>query len=106
MHLNDVDDAVHFALLHSAAGFLEAAELCDGPFKLAGETLAVHAQVGQRFRLDFEGACEGGARDFAVREEDGLEGRDAIEAPGDVGQGLDEIFFGGALGMVFVVEGL
>ncbi|MGA3190074.1 MAG: hypothetical protein ABSF22_23450 [Bryobacteraceae bacterium] len=37
------------------AGFLEVAELDDGPFELAGEALAVHAQVGQGFRLAFEG---------------------------------------------------
>ena len=38
-------------------------------------------------------------------EEIGFYRDDAVEAPGGVGQGLDEIGFGGALGMVFVCEG-
>ena len=38
-------------------------------------------------------------------EEIGFEGDDAVLAPGEVGEGLDQVFLGGAEGLVFVAEG-
>jgi hypothetical protein len=91
-------------LFLGTAGFLEVAELSDGPFELAREALGVEAEVSQGFGLVQEtfdevppGVVEG--------EEVGFERDDAIEAPGDVGQRLDQMIFGGALGLVFVAEG-
>ena len=54
IHFDDVDDLGQLLILFGPAGFLEVAELDDGPFELAGEALAVHAQVGQGFGLAFE----------------------------------------------------
>jgi hypothetical protein len=42
----------------------------------------------------------------AKREEVGLDGRGAVELPRDVGDGLDELGFRGALGPIFIEEGL
>ena len=39
-------------------------------------------------------------------EQVGFDGADAVDAPSGVGQGLDQMSFGGALGPVFVVESL
>ena len=50
-----------------------------------------------------------GAVDVGVEaegEEVGFHGSDAVEAPGSVGDGLSEVGFGGALGLVLEVEGL
>ena len=103
-HFRDVEKMVQVTVFLGTAGFLEVAELGHGLFELAGEALAVHAEIGEGFRLVKEAVHEvpGGVRDA---EEVAFEAGHAVEAPGDVGQGLDEIFFGGALGMVFVVEG-
>ena len=37
-------------------------------------------------------------------EEFGFEARDTVETPGGVGEFLDQLGFGGSLGLVFVVE--
>jgi hypothetical protein len=98
--------------------FWKLAELRHGPFELTREALAVHAQVGQRFRLAFEGRNDGhcvldlgrGIGEVvewagdAHGEEICFEGRDAVEAPGGVGQGLDQMGFGCALRIVLVME--
>ncbi len=39
-------------------------------------------------------------------QEVGFEGGDSVQAPGGVGEGLDQMGFGCAFGMVFVGEGL
>jgi hypothetical protein len=75
------------------------AELSYGPFELAGEALAVEAEVGQSFRVVF------GHDDHGGELQDCINGGDAVESPGGVGEGLDELGFGGALGLVFVGEG-
>src|SRR2546430_4976314 len=42
----------------------------------------------------------------AEREEVGLDGGGAVELPGGIEERLDELSFGGALGPIFVEEGL
>ena len=53
VHFHDVEEVVEVALFLVLAGFLELAELVYGPFELAGEALAVEAQVGEGFGLAF-----------------------------------------------------
>ena len=75
--------------------------------ELPGKALALDAEVGDEamgvddvesdFRIGWDG--RGGARkDF------GFEERDAIEAPGGVGELLDELRFGGSGGLIFIEE--
>ncbi|MGA3203417.1 MAG: hypothetical protein ABSF12_13110 [Bryobacteraceae bacterium] len=45
-HFHNVQEGVQVLLLLGSAGFLELAELRHSSFELAGQALAVHAQVG------------------------------------------------------------
>ena len=47
MQFDEVEAAVEVLLFLGSAGFLEGAELGDGPLELAGEALGVEAQVGE-----------------------------------------------------------
>ena len=123
MHFHDAEEVVEVALFLSPAGFLEAAELSCCSFELAGQSLAVHAEVGQGFRLSLQrsddrhgfkdlsgellrsiGVGVGLAADSEGKKV-GFERGDAVQAPGSVGEGLDQVGFGGALRMVFIGEG-
>ncbi|MGB6941719.1 MAG: hypothetical protein WBE37_04950 [Bryobacteraceae bacterium] len=84
------------ALLLASALALDFAERFEGPLKLAGEPLGVHAKGGQQGNLDLGVGVLG--------EEIGFEHRDAVEAPSGVGQLLSEVGFGGVGGLVFVEE--
>ena len=115
--LGGVEELVTFAVV---ALVLDLAELSERPFELAGEALAVDADVGESDGVlaEGEGHGEGGfglrmvSADAilhfgdAEREEVGLNGGGAIEAPGGIDEGLDELGFGGAAGLVFVQKGL
>jgi hypothetical protein len=105
VQFHEVEASVEVLLFLGTAGFLEVAKLGDGPFELAGEALGMEAEAGQGFGLVQETFDEVPPT-VVEGEEVGFERDDAVEAPGDVGQGLDQVFFGGALGLVFVAEGL
>ena len=90
---------------------LEFAEQGNGSFELTGEALGVDAEVSELFRVPLEvqahGYCAAGGAGRAkgdVREDIGFKRGGAVESPGGVGQCLDEMDFGGALGMVFAGE--
>ena len=99
---------------------LELLKQRDGFFELAGEALAVEAQVGEGTGLRFERGGDGeglldllggfgelvGDPDYAQGEEIVFEGGDSVEPPGGVGQGLDELGFNGAFGLALGDEGL
>jgi len=106
-------------VLFSLAAFgLDFAELFEGPFELAGEAVLVHAQGGEGLGLLAEGFGGGqggvhfrfggvdaaGVRGHAEGEEVGFQGHDAVQTPGCVGDGLDQLFFGGEFGLVFGEE--
>jgi len=71
-------------------GGLAGAELVERLLELAGEALAVDAERGDG--LDQELGSGG------VLEETGFEERDAVLAPGEVGELVDKLGFGGAAG--------
>jgi hypothetical protein len=79
---------------------LEIAEFVEGFLELAREAGAVQAEAGEDAMCvdDVESFGLGAAQDV------GLEERNAIEAPGCVGQILDQLGFGGVGGLVFFDE--
>src|ERR1700722_8372465 len=96
-----------FAALALDALSLHFAEFVQAFLELAGETLALNAEVGEEAMgvddVKFDGGLLGGWIGSAG-EQVGFEERDAIEAPGGVGELLDELGFGGSGGSVFVEE--
>ena len=86
------------ALFALAAVGLDGAELVERFVELAGEAVA----------LDTDGLEETmGVEDseaVLAGEEAGFEERDAVEAPGGVGEFADELGFGGRGGLVFIAE--
>ena len=99
------------------AGGLEVAELVEDAVELAGEALLAGAEGGEGAGLFGEALGDGevgvggiGGREVGGGfgesgcEELGLERGDAVEAPGGVGEGLDEVFFEGADGQEFIDE--
>ena len=106
------------ACLGFAAGGLDFAELIQSLVELAGEPMAVHAEIGEGALLaaksfgDGEAGVEVGDVDIDAagrggeRQQIALQGGDSIEAPGGVGKILDQLLFGGTLGLVFVEKGL
>ena len=109
IHKRDIDEVIEVLLLLVASDFLDVAELGDEALELAGEALGVHAQVGERLRLTFERRGDGegvldSVADGGEVEEIGFERGGAVESPGSVGEGLDEVGLGGSFGVVFVDE--
>src|ERR1700722_20834943 len=96
-----------FAALALDAVSLHFAELVQAFLELAGETLALNAEVGEKAMgvddIKFDGGLLGGWIGSAG-EQVGFEERDAVEAPGGVGELPDELGFGGGGGAVFVEE--
>jgi hypothetical protein len=96
---------LEIAALALEPGGLDIAKRVEALLKLPGEALALDAEVGdEAMRVDdiesdflVERDGSGGAREDA-----GFEERDAVEAPGSVGEFLDELGFGGSGGLVFV----
>src|ERR1700733_2445864 len=80
--------------LEVTAFVLNCADLIDGFLELAGEARAVEAERGQHRDLGFGVGVLG--------EELGLKQRNAIEAPGGVGDFVDQLSFGGGGGLVLV----
>ena len=96
-------------MMFIATSGLEVAEEFQGFLELARETAAIKAQQteGMIGIDDVEGDSGFfGGRVGGAGEEIGFEFRNAIEAPGGVDQFLDELAFGGSLGLVFVNESL
>ncbi len=95
------------AKLAVGAGGLDFAEGVEGALELAGEALALDAEVGEQamgvddVEGDFVIGREGSG---GAREDLGFEQRDAVEAPGGVGDFHDELRFGGSGGLVLVEE--
>jgi len=82
------------AALQEATLFLDCAELIDSFLELAGEARAVQAERGEL--LD-QGLGVG-----VLGEQIGFEERDAVEAPGGVGDFVDQLSLGGGSGGVLV----
>ena len=107
MELDDVGCVLEFLVLAFAAVELDFAEVFEGFVELAGEALAVEAEGGEEsMRVDdVEGRGLGaGGWGLGTREEIGFEKGDALEAPGGVGQFVNECGFSGSGGAVFFDE--
>jgi len=118
MHFEEVGGAVEGVVLVLAALGLDLTKLGEGVFELAGEALAVDSEIGEGVDVFAEGESHGeggfglgvtgGDAGFvfgdAEREEVGLEGGDAIEAPGGVGERLNQLLFEGAGGLEVIEE--
>ena len=93
-------------LLETALG-LDFAELVERLLELAGEPLAVHAESGESAvcvdDVKADSRLLGGRVGGAVKE-GGFEHRDAVDAPGGVGELLGELSLGGSGGPIFVEE--
>ncbi|HEV3312244.1 MAG TPA: hypothetical protein VG815_17165, partial [Chloroflexota bacterium] len=108
------------ALFGFAAVSLDLAELSESPLELAGETLAVDADLGEGAGVLTEGHCHGeggfGLRMAGVdavfhfgdaeREEVGLDGGGAVHAPGGIDERLDELGLDSAFRLAFIEQGL
>jgi len=102
--LGGVAELAAFAL---GAFGLEVAQRCEGLLELAREAAAMEAEgregaVGVD-DVELDGGLLGRRVGGAV-EEGGFEFGDAVEAPGGVGEFLDELRFGGSGGLVLVAE--
>jgi hypothetical protein len=86
---------------------LDIAERVQGLLELAGAPLVVQAEGGEGAMgvddIKVDASLFGGRIGGAV-EESGFEGGDAVDAPGGVGDLLDELGFGGGSRLVFVEE--
>ncbi len=90
---------------------LDFEELNAGLRKLAAEAAAVKAEVGDGAAENFAGFDHGDdVRDVLVvagqADEVRFHGGNAIDAPGEVGEGTDEVKFADRLGVVLVEESL
>jgi len=90
-----------------AAIVLDVSELIDGLLELAGQSCAIEGELGDEVEsvddIEFDtgffvGRVRGAGEDISFEE------RDATEAPGGVGEFLDEVGFGGGGGIVFIEE--
>jgi hypothetical protein len=85
------------ATLALGAVGLDLADGVQGFLELAGEPRVVQAEGG-------EGAVGVDDVEVGAVEESGFEQRDAVEAPGGVGELLGELSFGGSGGLILVEE--
>jgi hypothetical protein len=91
--------------------FLDFEELGSGLGELAAEAVAVEAKVGYGSHQDVAGFDQSdGVRDVFFTagdvQEIGFHVRDAVDAPGEIGEGANEVEFGDGLGVVLVEKGL
>ena len=96
MEFQDVGGVAEVAALLVAALVLDGAELVERFLELAGEARAVESEGGEGGDQEL-GAGGGG-------EEVGFKEWNAVQAPGGVGQFLDELRFGGVGGLILVSE--
>ncbi len=98
---------VEVAALAVGAVGLDLAERIEALLELAGETMALDAEVGDEAMGvdDVEGdfLVEGDRRGGASQDL-GFEQRDAVEAPGGVDEFLNQLRFGWGGGLIFVEE--
>jgi len=120
VHFQNLSGLVELTLFGCAALGLNLAELSKGPFELAGETLAVDADLGEGAGVLTERQghreCGFGLRMVgadlifhfgdAEREEISLDSGGTVHAPGGVDERLDELRFGGVFRVVLIQEGL
>ena len=120
MHFQDVGGEVEIDRFFFTALGLHVAELFECPFELTRETLLVHAERAQCARLFAEGVGRGegdvglgmigddviGMLGHAEAEQTVFERGNAVEAPGSVGERLDELVLDHALGLEVVEESL
>jgi hypothetical protein len=85
---------VEMAALQAAAFFLDIAELLESLLELTGEARAVEPEGGEERDL--------GLRVGGLGEQFGLEEWDAVEAPGGVGDFVDQLSLGGVGGGVLI----
>ena len=118
VEFGEIGGAFELALFFAAVRGLEFEQQLERLFESAGEALRMSAEgvegAGVFDECGGHGECilsvgmgcvdGGGVVGDAERKEIGLERRDAVELPGGVGEGLDELGFGGAFGLVFVEE--
>jgi hypothetical protein len=91
--------------------FLDFEELRAGLCELAAEAVAVEAEVGQGSHEDVPGFDQGDSvpdffQVFGEAQEIRFHGSDAVDAPGELGEGADEVEFADRVGVVVVEEGL
>ena len=84
-----------------AALLLDFAELLEGLLELTGEALAVEAEGGE-CTVGVEDIELGIGRVSGAREQLGFEVWNSIEAPGGVGEFVDQLGFGGGGWLVFI----
>ncbi len=99
MEFEDVGGVAEVAALLVAPVVLDLAELVECFLELAGEAGAVESEHGE----GLDGGLRVGER-VGVREDPGFDEWDAVEAPGGIGEFLDELGFGGVGGLIFVAE--
>ncbi len=107
MQFEECGGIAEISLLALAAVLLDFAELAEVLLELAGEALAVEAEGGEEAVGVHDVECDGGifiGRVGGARENVGFEQGSAVDAPGGVGEFLDELGFGGGGGLVFVGE--
>ena len=105
MEFQDGCGMLEVTLLLMAALGLDFAELVECLSELAGEALRVHAEGGEgTVGVDDVEVDAGliGVRVGGAVEEGGFEHRDAVEAPGGVGELPGELSFGGSSGLILV----
>jgi hypothetical protein len=107
MEFQEGGGTLDLALLLAAALGLDFAEVIQGLLELAGKALIVQAESREGTvgvdDVEVDASLIGGWVGGAV-EEGGFERRDAIDAPGGVGEFLGELGLGGSGRLVFVEE--
>ena len=110
----------HFFFFFFAALGLNLAELLESSFELAGKAMFVAAEVGEGADLFADGSGHGqSGLDFRVSGGDigrlfvdaeskkiSFKSGDAIDAPGSIGEGLNELLLEGAFGLEVGEEAL
>jgi hypothetical protein len=99
--------ALSFPLFILSALGLNVAQVFDSFAKLPGETIAIHAQVGDGAEGVDDVECDGGfrsGRSGGAGEQVGFEGRHTVEPPSSRGEFLHELLFGRASRLVLVEE--
>jgi len=107
MEFEDGGGVFELAVLIAEALVLDVAELIERLLELARETGAVQSEICQKAMGvdDVEGGGLGaGGWGLGARKDVGFQERDAIYAPGCVGELLDQLGFGCGGGFVFVDE--
>ena len=120
MHFEELGGIVQLVAFAAAAFVLNFMEQFEGAPGLAGEAMAVDADLGDGALVleESEGYGKGGFSVLmlgldavfhcgdAEREEVGLDRGGTVLSPGSIDKRMDELGLGGAFGLVFIEEGL